>query len=145
MKKLFPLLLGASVTLVACGSVESSAPPSAAELMRAPNSLNLAGRTLSLEALPTLSGELLTVQAKVSSDTSYLPLAVREMYLITQGGVWNTVGQWQAARCGSACEMAVGSGYAGGLLSGEQVQVVVRLQDSAGRNFWLRDDHASIR
>ena len=66
-------------------------------------------------------------------------------YFELQGGVWQAEGRWEASSCGAGCRVIEGRGPAQGLRPGENVQVVVRLQDSAGRNFWLRDDHASIR
>ncbi|MFC6617324.1 hypothetical protein [Deinococcus radiophilus] len=135
-------LVAGILTLSACGSVSGGAP-TAGELLRAPTSLNLAGHTLRAEATPLLRGDQLNAQLAVRSSGSVLPLNVHSVYLVTQGGVWQSGANWKAG-CGQSCRLVQGTGPAQGLRSGENVQVVLRLQDSAGRNFWLRDEQARV-
>lgn len=145
MKAKASLLLAAlALPLSACGGVGAATGPSAGELLRAPISLNLAGRTLSAAARPTLSGDQLTASVQIESSASVLPLKVQSVFLVTQGGVWQTSARWKARSCGESCRMVQGSGPAEGLLVGETVQVVLHLTDSAGRNFWLRDPQAAV-
>lgn len=145
MKVKSALFLAAlALSLGACGSV-SQAGPSAGELLRTPTTLTLAGRTLSADARPVLSGEQLHVEVQVHSSASTLPLRVQSVHLVTQGGVWKAGGQWQASSCAHSCRAVESRGPAQGLLAGERVQVIVQLQDSAGRNFWLRDDQAAVQ
>ncbi|ADY25992.1 hypothetical protein Deipr_0836 [Deinococcus proteolyticus MRP] len=145
MKAKAALFLAAlALPLSACGSV-SQAGPSAGELLRTPTTLSLAGRTLSAEARPTLSGEQLSARVQVRSSASSLPLSAQSVYLVTQGGVWQAEGRWEASSCGAGCRVIEGRGPAQGLRPGENVQVVVRLQDSAGRHFWLRDDQSLVQ
>ncbi|MDO4264589.1 MAG: hypothetical protein Q4C67_10370 [Deinococcus sp.] len=145
MKAKSALFLAAlALPLSACGNVGHSGP-SAGELLRAPTTLSLAGRTLSAAARPVLEGERLHTQVLIHSSASTLPLNVQSVYLVTQGGVWQAAGRWRASSCGAGCRAVEASGPAQGLRSGEQVQVVVRLQDSAGRNFWLRDEQAAVQ
>lgn len=138
------LLAALALPLSACGSVGTAAGPSAGELLRAPTSLNLAGRTLSAAARPVLNGNQLTASVQIVSSATVLPLNVESVYLITQGGVWNTEARWKARSCGEGCRMVQGQGPAQGLRAGENVQVVLHLTDSAGRNFWLRDSEAAV-
>ncbi|GHF97842.1 hypothetical protein GCM10017783_07110 [Deinococcus piscis] len=145
MKAKSALFLSAlALPLSACGSV-SQAGPSAGELLRTPTTLSLAGRTLSAQARPVLSGNELSARVQVQSSASALPLNVLSVYLVTQGGVWQAAGQWRASSCGAGCRVIEGRGPAQGLRAGENVQVVVRMQDSAGRNFWLRDEQTTVQ
>ncbi|WP_261663716.1 hypothetical protein [Deinococcus sp. Marseille-Q6407] len=144
MKAKAALFLAAlALPLSACGTV-GNAGPSAGELLRAPTSLNLAGRTLTADARPTLNGEELSTQVKIHSSASSLPLNAHSVYLVTQGGVWRADARWQPSSCGAGCRAVLASGPAEGLLPGENVQLVVRLQDSSGRNFWLRDQNTAV-
>ncbi len=145
MKAKAPLLLSAlAVTLSACGTPGSSAP-SAADLLRTPTALSLGGHTLSAEAGPLLDGSSLTAQVQVSGLSAPLALNVRSVYLVTQGGIWQAEGRWKSEVACSLCRTAEAHAPAQGLLPGEQVQVVVRLQDGLGQNYWLRDDKAAVQ
>lgn len=141
---LLPLV---AALLGACGSLAGPPTPSAGELLAAPTSLQVTGRSLRAEATSDLEGETETFRVRVRVHTSRPPLpslTVTGVYAVTGDGVWSAA-TTQSGRCGKgACLRGVGQGAARGLRSGEGMQIVVSLQDAGGRTFWLRDAHASV-
>lgn len=142
MKRLF----AAAVTLlmVGCGAVSNT--PTAGQLLDAPTNLNVTGKVLTLDAAPTLSGNVFSVKVKLQSQRTALPnLNVTDVYVVTNDGVWSAgvtkASQW---KCGSNCTFAVGRGPADGVQARQGVQVVINLKDAQGRTFLLRDADARV-
>jgi hypothetical protein len=145
------LVLCAAAGLVACGGLASPpAPsvlkPSAGDLLSAPTTLNLAGRTVKLDATPQLTLSTLNLRVRLQTTQKPLPkLKVLGVYMVTAGGVWNALPN--AARACDArnrCTQVTASGPAQGLKASAGVQVVVNLSSSDGRTYWLRDAVSSI-
>ncbi|MFC6590833.1 hypothetical protein ACFP81_01470 [Deinococcus lacus] len=134
-RALAALLVAAS--LAACGNL-SSVQPTAGELLGAPVSLNMGGRSVALDAAATLRGERLSVAVRLPARAA---LQVREVYVVTQGGVWR--GQVSATGRSGASLQASASGPARGLRPGEAVQVVARVE-AQGKSWWVRDAAARV-
>ncbi|UQN05563.1 hypothetical protein [Deinococcus sp. QL22] len=140
------LLLCAAAGLVACGGLASPPAPSAGDLLSAPTTLNLAGRTVKLDATPQLTQNTLNLRVRLQTTQKQLPkLKVMGVYMVTAGGVWNALPQ-EARACDarSRCTQVTASGPAQGLKAAAGVQVVVNLSSSDGRTYWLRDAVSSI-
>lgn len=148
MKRAWFALL-ASVLLGACGTVATpSSSPTAGDLLGAPTALQVAGRSVRADALPTLSGDTFRVRVKVQSSRSPLPpLTVTGVYVVTEDGVWRAerTRSSDAACAPRACLQGTGLGAASGLRAGDGVQVVVSLKGADGRTLWLRDPQANIK
>ncbi|MDB5046479.1 MAG: hypothetical protein JWQ08_2529 [Deinococcus sp.] len=140
------LLMCAAAALVACGGLSSAPAPSAGDLLSAPTALNLAGRTIKLDAAPQLAQTDLNLRVRVQTSHKPLPkLKVLGVYMVTAGGVWNAAPQ--AARPCDArnrCTQVTASGPAQGLKAATGVQVVVNLSTADGRTYWLRDAASTI-
>lgn len=144
MKRLLaPLLLA---PLVACGAL-GPASPTTAQLLSAPTTLTVAGRSLTAEASPSISGAVFRVQVQVQSPRPPLPpLTVTDVYVVTREGVWRSgVAPGSQRACAGACTFAVGRGAARGMVAGTGSQVVVALRDPLGRSYLLRDDTVRVR
>ncbi|EYB67915.1 hypothetical protein DEIPH_ctg031orf0059 [Deinococcus phoenicis] len=141
------LLPLAAALLSACGTLAGPPTPTAGDLLAAPTALQVAGRSLRVEATPTLDGATFNVQVRVqASRASPPPLTVTGVYVVTEDGVWSASStQGDRQPCGAAvCLQGSGRGTSRGLRSGEGVQVVVGLKDARGRTLWLRDAQATI-
>lgn len=145
MRRLW-LLPVAAALLGACGSLGAAPAPTAADLLAAPTTLQVGGRRLQAEAAPHLKGENLGVRVRVRAAQSTVPpLAVTDVYMVTDDGVWSAAAQGGSRpACGGRCLQGTGRGEAGSLRPGDGVQVVVRLQDPRGRALWLRDAQARV-
>ncbi|WP_084048818.1 hypothetical protein [Deinococcus hopiensis] len=150
MKRLWFALFAASL-LGACGTVAtpaSSTPRTAGELLGAPTSLQVSGRSVRADAAPVLAGDTFRVRVKVQASRAPLPpLTVTGVYVVTEDGVWRA-GRTRSGEAGCAaqsCVQGTGEGAASGLRAGDGVQVVVSLKDAGGRTMWLRDPQASIK
>lgn len=138
-------LLPAALGLVACGSAQ--APPLTGDLLGAPTTLNVAGRVVTAQATPTVRGDGFRVQVRVQSARPPLPtLNVTGIFMVTDSGVWKAAVPSGARRvCGARmCVQGTATGSAAGIRSGEDVQVVTRLQDGQGRVLWLRDADVKV-
>ncbi|MFB9994403.1 hypothetical protein ACFFLM_20810 [Deinococcus oregonensis] len=140
------LLLCAAAGLVACGGLASPPAPSAGDLLSAPTALNLAGRTVKLDASPQLAQNTLNLRVRLQTTQKPLPkLKILGVYMVTAGGVWNAPPQAaRACDTRSRCTQVVASGPAQGLKPAAGVQVVVNLSGADGRTYWLRDAVSSI-
>lgn len=141
------LLLGlVAGLLVGCGSLST---PSTGQLLGAPTSLNLGGRSVTAQAAPTVSGDVFRVHLKVQSGgvtgATLPPLTVTDLYVVTREGVWRSAVGSRLRSCGQQCGLTTLSGPARGLQRGEGVQVVVGLRDLQGRPYLLRDGSVRVR
>ncbi|BDP42240.1 hypothetical protein DAETH_22090 [Deinococcus aetherius] len=146
MRRLW-LLPVAAALLGACGTL-GTPEPTAGDLLAAPTTLQVGGRSLRAEATPTLGDDTFQVRVRVQAKHAPIPvLKVTGVYVVTEDGVWNApVGARDRKDCGDdRCLQGTGRGAAEGLRSGEGVQVVVSLKDEKGRVLWLRDARASIQ
>lgn len=140
------LVLCAAAGLVACGELTSPPVPSAGDLLSAPTALNLAGRTVKLDATPQLAQNTLNLRVQLQTAQKSLPkLKVLDVYMVTSGGVWNAPPQAaRACDARSRCTQVTASGPAPGLKAASGVQVIVNLSDAGGRTYWLRDAGSKI-
>ncbi|GMA13812.1 hypothetical protein E5F05_15015 [Deinococcus metallilatus] len=142
------LLPLAAALLSACGDLAAPPAPTAGDLLGAPTSLQVTGRSLKAEATPTLDGTTLNVRVRVQPSRAPLPpLTLTGVYVVTEDGVWSAVTtRGESQDCGAnSCLQGTGRGAARGLRPGEGVQVVVSLKDAQGRTMWLRDPQANIQ
>ncbi|PNY80597.1 hypothetical protein [Deinococcus koreensis] len=133
-------LVPAALGLVACGSAPT--PPLTGDLLGAPTTLNVSGRVVSAQATPTIQGDEFRVRVRVQAARPPLPaLKVTGIFVVTDAGVWKApVPSGARLVCGARmCLQGTATGPASGIQPGEDVQVVARLQDRQGREFWLRD------
>lgn len=144
MRRVWLLPLVAAL-LGACGSLADLPTPSAGDLLAAPTSLQVAGRSLKADAASDLEGETFQVRVRVQTSRPPLPsLTVTGVYAVTGDGVWSAA-TTQSGRCGKGtCLQGIGQGTARGLRSGESMQIVVSLKGAGGRTLWLRDAQASV-
>lgn len=136
-------VLAMGVGLSACADTAELLPP-AGDLLNAPTQLNFSGQVVTLEAAPRVVGAVFQVGVRVLPGRSELPLPklnVRDVYVVTGGGVWNA--PYRPASC-SGCLSGAGVGRSAGINTGETVQVVLRVIDRQGRQFWLRDARAKV-
>ena len=66
--------------------------------------------------------------------------------MVTASGIWKAaVPSGTRLVCGARmCVQGTATGSAAGIHSGEDVQVVTRLQDGRGRVLWLRDADVTV-
>lgn len=143
----FWLWTALAAVLGACGTL-GTPEPTAGDLLAAPTTLQVAGRSLRAEATPTLGDATFRVRVQVQTKRGRVPaLTVTGVYVVTEDGVWNApVAARDRQDCGQArCLQGTVRGAADGLRPGEGVQVVVSLKDDRGRLLWLRDARASIQ
>ncbi len=146
MMRLWPVPVVAAL-LGACGTL-GTPEPTAGDLLTAPTTLQVGGRSLRAEATPSLTEDTFRVRVRVQTKRAPIPdLKVTGVYVVTEDGVWNApVAARDRRDCGQdRCLQGTGRGAADGLHSGEGVQVVVSLKDEKGRVLWLRDARASIQ
>ncbi len=138
VKRLLPPLLLLPLA-VGCGSAGSV--PSAAQLLDAPTTLNVGGKLLSARVLPTVQEQVLAVRVRLSTGQKELParLNLSGVYVVTNDGVWSSTVtaplQW---KCGPTCALSAARGPAGNVQPGQNVQVVLSLNDGQGHTFLLR-------
>lgn len=137
------LVLGAALS----GCAATTDPtPAAGDLLGAPTQLHFGGQVVTLDAAPRLEGPVFRVGVRVRPGRLAAPLPrlkVQGVYVVTGAGVWNAPFR-AAAGCATPCLSGAGVGRGAGLNAGEAVQVVLRVVDTQGRPFWLRDGRARI-
>lgn len=140
-------LLAAGLGLVGCGSLNTTPVPAAGDLLSAPTTLTVGGRTVTAEAHPSVKGNVFSVRVRLKADRPPLPpLNVTGVFVVTNAGVWKSPVRPQAqSNCGAkACQQASATSLANGFQVGEGVQVITRLQDAQGNVLWLRDAQARV-
>lgn len=141
MRPVLSTCLDFLAVVVGSGCGAQPTEPSVGRLLDAPTMLAIKGRAVTAHVQPQVKKSTVRVLVKLRSKrypTSQL--TIKNVYLVTNDGVWSSdVRRLRQRKCSKVCLAALAQGPARGLKAGQGAQVVIALKTPQGQTLFIKD------